>query len=332
MHSCCGTQIRDRLRVVPPWAAYLPLWEASHKEVERLNAERLASITPEEAKAARAERKIWKGFENYLNKLLVAPRLDRRPPRRLKGKTAEERWAILFKSQIFNRAGYRQGAFPIFDAKPYSFAFAAAAREEIAENLKREYPDNPAAAEALKECEFWVMKRICFEVVDGRVPVSRRRYFFDPRKVNRFNWKWRENTTRVAAHSDQSTRPASQRVRDVCHKVGCAGGFESRGDDIRSVDQPPAWRRRNDDGLRGKHGPPLPGATFGSGMVGRFACQIGSTDVRMREDPYVAGGGGEAGECHRKDGQEAHQEEKSTRWLAALEAKGKNRESFLIKG
>jgi hypothetical protein len=153
--------------------------EAAQKE-----AQRLAKLTPEEAAAEeeakrveakarlerikefRKEERAERKFEKYLDRILVKPWRDE------KGE---------------DESNY---VYPLYWAKPYSFAFYAAAREEIVEYAKLEQIHDAAQIEFLfGACKMAAARRICREVVEARVPPSERRYFFDPRSYMRVDWK-----------------------------------------------------------------------------------------------------------------------------------------------
>jgi hypothetical protein len=156
--------------------------EAAQKE-----AQRRAKLTPEEKaaeeQAARAEavarsereKRFLKGvraedkFNRYLDRILVKPWPDgqEHPP-----------------TDLYY--------YSLYTAKPYSFAYFEAAREEIAEYAKLHNINDPTKIEFLFDaCKYAAAERIGREVVEARVPPKERRYFFDPRSYRRFTWKFR---------------------------------------------------------------------------------------------------------------------------------------------
>jgi hypothetical protein len=173
--------VRDRLR----------------REAEQARADAIARRTPEQAAMAakrelaeqkarearqreRPEReKLSRKFKKYLETILAKPRFPRKPYVRWKGMSHEE----LRYRRILGDLPWRE--LREFQKtvlyKPYRFAFEQAAREEIGLFLEQEYSDDPTLTDLrFDECRRAAIERICFEVVEARVPPSERRYFFHP--------------------------------------------------------------------------------------------------------------------------------------------------------
>jgi hypothetical protein len=197
------------------------------EEEARRREEKLANRTPEEVeaerqkeKAARKARRLERKFERYLDPLLVKPWFARKPYFRSKGKTNEE--LRLHRIQQDVPPNYSDPY-----TKPYSFAFDIAARQEIATFITLAYPEDPFFSNwHFDTCRWVAIRRICYEVIEARVPAAKRRYFFDPRTFRRFEWK-RENHVLQLLSLNILIDPRGE-LREEC--IALAMKLDARGD------------------------------------------------------------------------------------------------------